>query len=164
MTSTVDQNFEQLSFGGPELSQHRAAARKIISDGVATRILTAKESGALCCFDSAAGVVYTLPTPSIGMFFEFMTITTITSNAAKILTNLATEFLLGDLQMILVGAATTLAVAGNGTTHRAVSSNGSTTGGVIGDRYRVTAISSTQWVIDGVVSGTGALATPFATS
>lgn len=163
MASTTAQNFEQISYAGG-LSQQRGAARQIIGDAVATRTLLAKESGALCLFDRAAGVVYTLPPPVIGMQFEFATTVTITSNAAKVITSAATEFILGDLQMILVGAATTLAAAGNGTTHRAVSSNGSTTGGVIGDRYRLTAISSTQWLIDGYVSGTGTLATPFATS
>ena len=163
MASTTAQNYEQISYNGG-LSQQRGAARTIIGDAVATRTLTAKESGALCLFDRAAGVVYTLPTPVIGMQFEFATTVTITSNAAKVITSAATEFILGDLQMILVGAATTLAAAANGTTHRAVSSNGSTTGGVIGDRYRLTAISSTQWLIDGYVSGTGTLATPFATS
>lgn len=162
MASTTKQNYEQVSYGNT--SQHCGNHRQVIGDAVATRTLLATESGALCLMDRAAGVVYTLPTPVIGMQFEFATTVTITSNAAKIITGLATEFLLGDLQMILVGAATTLAAAGNGTTHRAVSSNGTTTGGVIGDRYRVTAISSTQWAIDGYVSGTGALATPFATS
>ena len=94
----------------------------------------------------------------------FMTSVTITSNAAKIITNLATEFILGDVQIILDAAATTLAAAANGSTHRALSSNGTTTGGVIGGRFRVTAISTTQWLIDGFVNGSGTLATPFATS
>lgn len=164
MPSTTRQNYEQLSYRGPSLSQWTAQAREVIGDAVATRTLTAKESGALCLFDRAAGVVYTLPTPVIGMTFEFATTVTITSNAAKIITNLSTEFILGVVDMLIVGSATTLAAAGNGTTHRAISSNGTTTGGVIGDRYRVTAISSTQWLVEGQLSGSGSLATPFATS
>lgn len=164
MASTTKQNYEQTSYGGG-MSQTTGAARQIIGDAVATRQLTAAESGALCLFDRAAGVVYTLPTPVIGMQFEFATTVTITSNAAKIITKtVASEFILGNLDILLVAAATTLAAAGNGTSHVAVSSNGTTTGGVIGDRYRVTAISATQWLIDGYVSATGALATPFATS
>lgn len=163
MASTVDQNYEQVSYGGAA-SQHKGRHRKIIGDGVATRTLTAKESDALCLFDSAAGVVYTLPPPVIGMQFEFQTVVTITSGAAKVITDAATTFILGDVQLFIVAAATTFGAAANGTTHRAVSANGTTTGGVIGDRYRLTAISSTQWVIDGVLSGSGTLATPFATS
>lgn len=157
-------NLERLSYGSPDGCVANGLHRQVISSVGATRTLLAEESGALCLMDRAAGVVYTLPVPKEGMFFEFQTTVTITSNAAKIITSAATEFLIGNLQMILVGAATTLAVAANGTTIRAVSSNGTTTGGVIGDRYRVLAISSTQWAIDGYVSGTGALATPFATS
>jgi hypothetical protein len=164
MASTVPQNYEQVGYGAPSGAQIRGYNRAIIGGGVATRTLLPAESGALCQFDLAAGVVYTLPTPVIGMQFEFATTVTITSNAAKVITNAATVFILGDLQMILVGAATTLAVAGNGSTHIAISSNGTTTGGVIGDRYTLTAISATQWLVTGFVSGTGSLATPFATS
>jgi hypothetical protein len=158
------QDYEQLSYGGPGLSMHRARAQQIISGVGATRTLTAKESGALCLFDRAAGVVYTLPAPVVGMEFEFATTVTITSNAAKVITNSASVFLLGVVNIILVAAATTLAAAFNGTTHVAISSNGTTTGGVIGDRFKVTALSSTQWAITGIVSGSGSLATPAATS
>lgn len=164
MASTTDQSFEQLSYGGPSLSQHRAAARKIVGDAVATRTLTVKESGTLCLMDSAAGVVYTLPTPAIGMWFEFATVVSITSNAAKIITNLATEFLLGEIFAYTTATASGAGFAANGTNIRALSSNGTTTGGLIGDRYRVTAISSTQWLIDGVTVGSGTIVTPFATS
>jgi len=164
MASTTDQNYEQVSYGSPGLSQHRAAARKIISDAVATRTLLAKESGALCLFDAAAGVVYTLPTPVAGMFFDFMTTVTITSNAAKVITNLSTEFLLGAVSLVNDGATTAESFLANGTTIRACSSNGTTTGGVAGDCYRVTAISTTQWAISGVLINSGTAATPFATS
>lgn len=163
MASTTAQNYEQVTYNGG-LTQQRGAARAIIGDAVATRTLTAKESGALCLFDRAAGVVYTLPAPVIGMQFEFATTVTITSNAAKVITSAGTEFLLGAVDMVIVASATTFAATGNGTTHRAISSNGTTTGGVIGDRYRFTAISSTQWLVDGMLSGSGSLATPFATS
>lgn len=164
MTSNTLQNYEQLSYGAAGLSMHRAQARQVISDGAATRTLTAKESGALCCFDLAAGVVYTLPTPVAGMEFTFFTSVTITSNAAKILTNLATEFLLGAVSLVNDAATTAESFLANGTTIRAVSSNGTTTGGVAGDKYTITAISATQWAISGVLINSGIAATPFATS
>lgn len=164
MASTTDQNYEQLSYTGPGLSQHKGAARKIISDGVATRSLTIKESGSLCCFDLAAGVVYTLPTPVPGAFFDFFTTVTVTSNAAKAITNLATEFLLGAVALVNDAATTAESFLANGTTIRACSSNGTTTGGVAGDSYRVTAVSATQWAISGVLINSGTAATPFATS
>ena len=161
--TSTKQNYEQVSYGG-NASMHTGSHRLVISDGVSARTLLAKESGALCLFDRAAGTVYTLPAPVIGMNFEFQTTTTITSNAAKVITDATTTFLLGTVDMVINTSATTLAALGNGTTHVAISSNGSTTGGVQGDSYKVTAISSTQWVITGLVSGSGTLATPFATS
>lgn len=164
MPSTTLQNFEQLSFRGPELSQHSAQARVLIGDAVATRQLTAKESGALCLFDLAAGVTYTLPSPSIGMTFEFFTSVTITSGAAKMITNLATEFLLGAIGTMNNAATTAEAFAANGSSIRSVSGNGTTSGGIAGDRYRVTAISTTQWLIEGLLINSGTAVTPFATS
>lgn len=151
--------------GGPvaALGQYRQ-----VIDGVgATRTLATVESGALCLFDSAAGVVYTLPTASaqtIGLTYEFLVKTTITSNSAKIITADASTFLVGAVVSANSGATTTTAYPANGTTIRALSSNGTTTGGTIGDRYKVTCISATQWAIDGQVVATGTTATPFATS
>lgn len=151
--------------GGPvaALGQYRQ-----VIDGVgATRTLAPEESGALCLFDSASGVVYTLPTASaqtVGLTYEFLVRTTITSNAAKIVTADASTFLVGAVVSANSGATTTTAYPANGTTIRALSSNGTTTGGTIGDRYKVTCISATLWAIDGQVVATGIAATPFATS
>ena len=99
-----------------------------------------------------------------GATFQFVTAVSRTSNAHKIITNLATEFLLGAIVTVNNAAATAQAFAADGTTIRALSSNGTTTGGTIGDCYRVTAISSTVWFVEGVVINSGTAATPFATS
>jgi hypothetical protein len=164
MATTTRQNYEQLSENGPNLSQHSAQAKVLIGDAVATRTLTAKESGAMCQFDSAAGVVYTLPAPIPGMTFEFVTTVTITSNSAKVITNAAGVFILGAIATVNSGATTAQAFAANGTTIRSVNGNGTTTGGIIGDRYRLTALSATVWYCEGVVVNTGTAATPFATT
>lgn len=147
--------------GGARVSGRR---RNIISGVGATRTLTALESGSICLFDRAAGIVYTLPAPVAGMFFEFRTTVTITSNAAKTITDAATTFLVGSMQSLTATSAVSFASTANGTSHVAVSSNGTTTGGVIGDNYCVEAISATQWAVNGMVSGSGTLATPFSTS
>lgn len=165
--STTPQNYEQLGYGGPNLCQARGFAPAIISEAVSARTLLAKESGALCLFDRAAGTVFTLPaitSANIGMEFHFSVSVTCTSNAHKVITDAATTFIVGDINMVIDTSATTLAAAGNGTTHVAISSNGSTTGGVIGGRFRLKAINTTQWLIDGYISASGSLATPFATS
>ena len=164
MASTSADSYEQLSYQNTKMSQHIGWARQIIGDAVATRTLLPKESGALCLMDSAAGVIYTLPTPVIGMQFEFATTVTRTSNAHKIITATAAQFLLGEIFMYTTATASGAGFAADGTTIRALSSNGTTSGGIIGDRYRVTAISSTVWLIDGVCVGSGTIVTPFATS
>lgn len=161
--SSVAQNFEQLSYGGTA-SQWRGQHSQVIADGVATRTLVPKEAGALCMFDLAAGVVYTLPTPAVGMIFNFGTSITRTSNAHKIITNLSTEFLTGGLALLNNAAATGEAFSADGTTIRAVSSNGTTTGGIIGDAYTIIGISTTVWFVKGVLIQSGTAATPFATS
>lgn len=160
MASTVAQNFEQLSYRGPA-SQHRGNHRQIIGDAVAARTLLAKESGAIILLDIATGT-WTLPTPVIGMNFEFRT--TVTATAQKILTNLSTEFLLGALSIQTIATVTPAGFAANGTTIRSWTSNGTTAGGLAGDRFTVQAISSTVWLIEGMLIGSGTLVTGFATT
>lgn len=162
MTIKVEQ--ECLDSGNPDGCKIRGPHRQVISEGVATRTLLAGESGALCLFDRAAGVVYTLPPPVAGMVFEFQTTVSRTSNAHKIITDAATTFLVGEVFMYTTATASGAGFAADGTTIRAVSSNGTTSGGVIGDRYRVTGISATQWAIDGSLVGSGTIITPMATS
>jgi hypothetical protein len=136
----------------------------VIGDAVATRTLTAKESGATVQFDAAAGVVYTLPAPIIGMEFEFITTVAVTSNSHKIITNAATVFLLGAVSIGTIATASAGGFAFNGSTHVACTSNGTTTGGLVGSRIKVRAISATQWFIEGQMIGSGTVATPAATS
>jgi len=158
---------QRLSFGDDDGVLLTGTQRQVISGQGATRTLLSRESGALCLFDRAAGIVYTLPAPAtlnIGAYFDFATTVTITSNAAKVITDAATTFLVGGVNMMIAASATTLGATANGTTIRAISSNGTTTGGVIGDAYRVTLISTTLWQITGLISGSGTIATPFATS
>lgn len=164
MASNTLQNYEQVSYGGPGLSMHRAKAVQVIGDAVATRTLTSKEAGSMSLFDAAAGVVYTLPTPVAGAEFEFFQTVTTTSNAAKIITNLATEFILGEVFTYTTATASGAGFAFDGTTHRAISMNGTTTGGVIGTWVRLRALSTTVWAITGLVVGSGTIATPAATS
>lgn len=159
-------SLEQVGYAGPEGTLQKGAHRQVISGVGATRQLTAAESGALCLMDRAAGVVYTLPTPVAGMQFEFLATVAVTSNAYKVITKtIASQFIVGGVIM----GDVTIATSGdyfeaNGTTHVAISENGSTSGGLLGDRFTLTAISATQWAIHGVLHGAGTLIDPFATS
>lgn len=139
------------------------AATRVVKNGATT--LTAADSGALCVWSTAAGYTYTLPTASPGLWFDFVCTITITSSAAKVITASASEFILGTFLQGTDGTFTFGFHDANGTTIRAWSGNDSTTGGIKGDSFRLTAISTTQWVISqGIGNATGTEATPFATS
>lgn len=155
---------EELSYRGPGGCVASGQKRPVIQSVGATRTLLKEESGSLCLFDRAAGVVYTLPAAEEGLEFTFAATVAVTSNAYKTITA-SGDFLLG---AVLIGSLT-LAESGDvfqadGTTHVAISEDGATKGGLVGGTYKVRAISGSQWVIDGVTVGAGTLATPFATS
>lgn len=161
----IPSTLERLNYDAPDGCIATGLHREIIQSVGATRTLLAEESNALCLFDRAAGVVFTLPAPVEGMQFEFLATVAVTSNAYKVITNSASVFLLG----AVMGGSLTVADSGdvfqaNGTTHRAISMAGSTTGGLVGTRFKVTCISATQWLIEGGYVGSGTLADPFATS
>ncbi len=162
MTTPTD--IERLSYGGPKGSLALGLHRQVIQSVGATRTLLPAEAGALCLLDRAAGVVYTLPAPVEGMTFTFMATVSVTSNAYKVITNSASVFLVGAVVASSLTAGAQDTFVANGTTHVALSAAGSTTGGLVGETYTVTAISATQWAITGVTQGSGTLADPFATS
>lgn len=161
----ISANLERLNYDSDDGCIATGLHREVLQSVGATRTLKAEESGSLCLLDSASGVVYTLPTPVEGMTFEFLATVAVTSNAYKVITAAGTQFLLG----AIMGGSLTVADSGdvfqaNGTTHVAISMAGSTTGGLVGTRFKLTAISTTQWAIDGIYVGSGTLADPFATS
>jgi hypothetical protein len=151
---------------GTDLVLDKVRAKKnVISGQGATRTLNANESGSLCLFDRAAGIVYTLPTASAGTYFDFMVTTSVTSNAAKVITGAGTEFLIGGYTNVDTDTSNAVAAFdGNGSSHVSVSMNGTTTGGLLGTQLRFTCLSSTRWAVSGIVRGSGTVATAFAAS
>jgi hypothetical protein len=134
--------------------------RQVI-DAAAT--LTADDCGALCLFNLAAGFTYTLPAAQKGLWFDFLVTVTVTSVAAKVICA-SGDFILGGFIQSPDGTDDLAVHAANGTTHVSWNGNGTTTGGYQGDFFRLTAISGTQWVIQGLGLATGSEDTPFATS
>ena len=161
----ISSNLERLNYDSPDGCIATGLHREVIQSVGATRTLLAEESNALCLFDRAAGVVFTLPAPVEGMQFEFRTTVLLTSNVYKVTTNSSSVFLVGSV----MGGSLTVAEAGDvfqadGTTHVAMSMNATTTGGLVGGSVTFTAISATQWSVEGDFVGAGTLTTPFATS
>jgi hypothetical protein len=133
----------------------------------ATATLTSSQSGSIISVTKADGVTITLPTCAPGLRYKIVQTIANSGGSTKILTASASEFLLGAV-MINDNDGTPgvfASFAANGSTHRSISFNGTTTGGAIGANYiELVGISTTQWYITGVGIGTGTVATPFATS
>lgn len=137
-----------------------AAARPVYT-GV--KVLTAADNGALCVWNAAAGHLYTLPAAATGLWFDFVVGITITSVGAKVITA-SGDFLLGGFIQSTDSTYTSAYHAANGTDIVSWNGNGTTTGGLAGDWFRVVAISASQWQIWGMGRATGSEASPFATS
>ena len=138
------------------------------ASGGTTRTLLAASSGSTNLFDSAAGITYTLPAPVVGLRYRFLWSVLQTSSAHVVVTDAASTFLQGVVQMFS-GEAVTPAVnvgpyqfAGNGSSHLRTTTNGTTTGGGIGGWMEFVCTAATLWTVTGnVKSPSGNMATPF---
>lgn len=165
---TIAQEVERLDTGDTEGCKYRGYFREVITGTENTtfpHILKPEESGALCVHGAADGAAWVLPPAEAGLWYEFQTTVSVTSSDVYTVTCSSGDFLIG----VIVGGNLTIGASGdpftaNGTTHLAISQNGSTTGGLIGDNFTLTAINSTQWVLTQAVSvGSGTNLTPFTT-
>jgi hypothetical protein len=99
---------------------------------------------------------------NMGVSFTFLVQTAATT--WKVITA-ASQYLLGSALVIDTDTTDTVnGFAANGTSIRSVNLNGTTTGGIAGSYVTFTALTATQWLVSGVVIGSGTIATPFATS
>lgn len=140
--------------------------RNVISGLGATRTLNANETDSLIILDRAAGIVVTLPTAAPGLEFEFMVSVTNTTPSYKIITSVGTELLVGQILGCDTDTSDAVAIWKSlvATSNIAVTMNGTTTGGIKGDKIKFTCLNATTWVVDGYVNSNGTVATPFATS
>ena len=142
-------------------------AEVIQSIGTTTRQLKPEESGSTILLDAADQITVTLPTPVAGMYFDFVSTVSVTaSDSHKVITKtIASEFMIGGVMSanLTVAASGDFFVA-NGSSHVAIEMEGSTTGGLVGGWFRLTAISTTQWAIVGTIVGSGTNADPFGAS
>ncbi len=162
----ISSALQRVNYDSPSGAIATGLHRQVIQSVGASRTLLPKESGALCLFDRAAGVVFTLPAPVEGMQFEFrMTASRTSTNAYKVITNAGTVFLIGTVFALDPTIATSGDVfTADGSTHIALLVDADTEGGIIGGCVVFTAISATQWSVEGNVVGTGTMTTPFSTT
>ena len=155
---------EELGYKSPEGCIAHGLLRQVISGQAGTtKALKASDSGALCLFDNAAGQIYTLPAPVVGLQFDFVITVAGTSNAYSIDTDAATTFIGGGLAAV----STTVAEGGDSLPATIASTvscdfDSAVTGRLVGTSCCITCISSTTWAITGTLHGVGTLADPFA--
>jgi len=142
--------------------------RFVVADGAAV-VLTTDQSGALCVCDKTDGFLFTLPeatAATVGVYYDFVWPASWASGDQKIITGNAADFILGTVLKFDSDTLTDpLAVESfNGSTHIAVLINAATDGGILGSWLRLTCISATQWVIEGVLHHTGNVTAAASTS
>lgn len=139
-----------------------------VTAATATLAPTAAQSGTIFACSAAAGFVTTLPAPAVGLNYTFFIVTTVTSNSYKVITDAGTTLLVGSVMGIDTDSSDALAAwRGNGSTHIAVTqaaAGTNATGGIAGSWTRFTCVSTTLWLVEGVINQAGTAATPFATS
>ena len=162
--ATIPATLERIAYGAPDGCITTGRHREVLTL-VASRTLLAEDSGALVLLGVATGMTLTLPVPAVGMEFNVGVSVTRTSNSYKIITSGAAVFLLGSY----MAGDETIATSGdvftlNGTSHVALTIDGDTKGGFIGGILNFICISATQWYVEGMVLGTGTMATAAAAS
>lgn len=159
----LSSNLERLSYAGDDGCVATGIHREVVTV-TSNTTLTAAQSGALVLLGVASGATLTLPAAAEGMQFDVGVSVSRTSNSYKIITAsgdfLLGAYMAGDAAIATSGDVFTL----DGSTHVALTIDGDTKGGLIGGRLRFTAISGTQWYVEGMVVGTGTMVTAAATS
>ncbi len=156
-------DLERLSYGGPSGCVATGQHREVVLVTASTT-LKAEQSGALVLLGVASGATVTLPAAAEGMQFDVGVTVSRTSNSYKIICAsgdfLLGAYMAGDNQIATSGDIFT----GNGTTHVALTFDGDTKGGLIGGKLRFTALSASQWYVEGLAIGTGTMVDAFTTS
>ena len=143
-----------------------AALKPVVNITAATYTATSSQSGTQFTVNKD-GTVITLPTPTVGLVYEFFINTT---GAVKIITNnTSSVFLIGTLVSGLEATTPSLTAGpklftGNGTSHVSIDMNKTTTGGIAGTYIKLVCTSSTLWNATGTILASGTIATPYATS
>lgn len=128
----------------------------------ASKTLATSDSGALLVVSAAAGLTLTLPAASgTGRTFDILVGTTVTSNSVIVQVASASDTMTGVCVNAADGGDTAVAFETTATTDT-ITMNGTTTGGVKGDRIELIDAESGLWSVRIVGSATGLTeATPF---
>jgi len=127
----------------------------------ASTTLDDRHAGTTCTINAAAGLTITLPAANgSGRVFELVLGTTVTSNNVIIQVANANDTMTGQADMAQ-DAGDTEASFETLSNSDTITLNGSTKGGIKGDKIILKDIQSTLWSVDAELSGTGTEITPF---
>lgn len=151
-------------YSGPERIRNNAPGfRNVIDVTAATRTMTTDESGSLVLLNRAAGIDITLPAilseNEVGTWYEFVSVLAASSDTYTI-TAQAADLLLGRALLQDTDTANTIVShAADGSDDLIITL--SDTADLPGTTVKVTAISTTRWLVQATVFHTGNSATPF---
>lgn len=138
---------------------------KVLNCTSSTQTLTAAQTGSLVVLDRAAGVTVTLPaasTANIGVTYTVIVKTSVTSNAYIFNGATTSDLFIGAVVATDDVAAESAAVfKPDVSDDDSMSMNGTTTGGKVGTTFTLTCIAANRWYVEGVLAGSGVLATSF---
>lgn len=127
----------------------------------ATRTLTRSDANTVVTINAAAGLTLTLPPASgLGDEYQFVIGTTVTSNNVIIRVANASDTMRGVAQMAQDAGDTAVAFEA-GATADTITFNGTTTGGLVGDRVILRDVAANLWSVNIVSAATGTEASPF---
>ena len=151
-------------YSGPERQKNTDPQfRNVINVTGSTRAMTTDESGSLVLLNLATGIDIALPAiksaDEIGTWYEFVSVLAATSETYTITAGTA-DLLLGRVLVHDTDTANTIAsYAPDGSDDLIITL--SDTADLPGNTVIVTAISATQWLVQGTLFVTGNAATPF---
>ena len=127
----------------------------------ASATLSAYHADATVVVNAAAGLTLTLPAASgTGLAFDIVIGTTVTSNSVAIKVANASDVMTGLAVQAADGGATVGAYE-TAASDDTITFNGSTTGGIKGDRVILKDIAANLWSVTVIGAATGVEATPF---
>jgi hypothetical protein len=127
----------------------------------ASATLTASDANTVLTVNAAAGLTLTLPAAAgTGRVYDIIIGTTVTSNNVVIQVANASDVMTG-VYTNGQDAADTVVLWETAATSDTITLNGTTKGGIKGDRIYLRDIAANLWYVMGIGSATGTEATPF---
>ncbi len=155
-TADLDLNADIVGDGGGAV---KGMNIDVLADG-STIAIPAASSGGVYVLDSGAQAVFTLPTAVVGLTYKF--VVTVTTNVVTTVSTNTGDFFIGSVfQHDVDTTASEVATLADGSADDLITLNGTTTGGLPGSWFEVTAITDTLWMVQGHLMHSGSIADPF---